>query len=389
MIKLLVKLGILILATISVSVLWQQAQLSVLALSRIDPIPATRVMVSKEHYAEAADYLGFFMGYDYVSQNPEAQLLYRDISNKRESWRYQANKLAEGLVAGTSDEAIGKATGVATDFLVIGDLRDLAKQGVKHTKGEETDKVLVALASLGVIATGAQIASGIGTVATGGVATPTVVGATAAKSSLVALKIARKLGKLKPWLGEAIIKSGKIAKETKSLTTLSGVLGDVSTLSKTRGGCNLLSKTQDTASLKRMATFAETFGSNSATLYHIGGDQVVNAAQQAGKTGKDMIKLAATFGQNGLRTLDKMGAVNFVKYSARASKMVYKGDFFRWLAGLLLMVPTWVLYMTVALGSVIWLPWHHLFRHLKRLGGIQPKQPTIDKALSKHTSTPL
>lgn len=378
MIKLFIKLGILLLAAVSVEVLWQQAQLSVFALSRIDPLPETRAMVLEEHYAEAADYLGFYMNYEYVSQNPEVQALYRDISDKRENWRYQANKFAEGVLAGTSDEVIGKMTGVATDFLVIGDLRDLAQQGIKCAKGEETDKVLVALASLGVIVTGAQVVSGAGTVATGGAAAPTVVGTTAVKSGLVTLKIARKLGKLPPWLGETIVKSAKMAKETKSLAALTGVLGDVSTLAKIRGGFNLLSKTKDAASLKRMAFFAETFGLNSAALYRIGGDLVVSSAQQAEKIGKDIIQLAATFGQSGLRALDKVGVIKYVKFSTRASKMAYKGDIFHLLARLLLMVPAWILYMIVALSAVTWLPWRGLFS--KRLFRRQPKPPTIDNA---------
>ncbi len=367
MIKFPIKLGILLLAAVSAGVLWQQAQLSVLALSRIDPLPETRMMIAEERYAEAADYLEFFMNYEYVNQNPEVRALYREISDKRRSWEYQASKLAEGLLAGTSDETIGKVTGVATDFLVIGDLRDLAQQGYNLAKGEETDAVIAALATIGVIASGAQIVSVAGTAATAGAAAPAAIGTTAAKNGLVVLKVARKLGKLPSWLGKAIVDSVKIINKTKSLDTLSDILGNVNTLSKTRGGLNLLSKANDAASLKRMAIFAESFGPNSATLYRIGEDLVVNIAQEAGKIGKDTIQLAATFGQSGLRILDKVGAIKFVKYSARASKMAYKGDIFNLLARALLMVPTWALYMIVILGGVIWMPWRGLFRLSKRL----------------------
>jgi len=359
----------LLIAAASAGVIWQKEQLHVIALSRIDPLPETRAMVAEKRYAEAADYLGFFMDYEYVSQNPESQLLYRDISKKRESWRYQANKLVEGLLFGTSDEVIGKSTGIATDFLVLGDIRDLVNQGVKHFKGEDTDNVLVALASLGVIASGAQIASGAGTVATGGAAAPTVVGTTSAKGGLAALKVVRKIGKMPSWLSETIVESAKIIKETKKLGALSSILSDVRTLAKTRGGCELLSKTKDATSLKRMATFAETFGSNSATLYRIGGDLAVDIAQESRKTGKDIIELAATFGQDGLRTLDKVGAINFVKYSTRASKMAYKGELLHLLARLLMIVPTWILYVIVAFGGVIWLPWHGLYCIMNRLRG--------------------
>jgi hypothetical protein len=382
MIKLPIKLGILLLAAVSAGLLWQQTKLITLALSRIDPIPETRDLIAKEHYAEASDYLGFFMGYDYVGQTPEAQDLYRDISNKRNSWRYQANKLAEGLFWGTSDETIGKVAGVATDLIVLGDLRDLTKQGVHLAQGEEVDKVLVVLASFGAIATGAQIASGSATVATGGAAAPTMMGATAAKSGLVVLKTARKLGKLPPWLGKTLVKSAKTVKKTKSLKSLNGILGDVTTLAKTRGGFNLLSKAQDAASLRRMAIFAETFGPNSATLYRIGGDMVVNITQQAGNLGKNTIQLAATYGKGGLRVLDRFGAINFVKYSARASKIATKGDGFHLLAKLLLMLPHWILYMLVALGAFIWLPLRTFFNFGIRLRQRPNKKSGIDDSVA-------
>ena len=366
MIKLSIKIGIMLFAAVSAGVLWQQAQLTVLALSQIDPLPETRAMVAAKHYAAAADYLGFFMDYEYVNRNPDAQVLEQNISNKREKWQYQAKKLAGGLFVGTSDENIGQVAGVITDFLVIGDLRDLAKQGVNLAKGEETDKVLIALASIGVIATGAQIASGLGTAATEGVAAPTFIGTTATKMSIIVLKAARKLDKLPHWLSDIIIKSAKTTQETKSLSGLVYILGDVNTLSKTRGGLNLLSKTKDAASLKRMANFTETFGSNSATLYSIGGDLIFNTVQQVGKSEKNTIKLAATYGKGGLRTLENFGAIKFVKYSTRASKMAYKGDILHLLARLLLMFPTWVFYMGIALGAFIWLPWRGVFHFSKR-----------------------
>ncbi len=317
-------------------------------------------MVAEERYADAADHLSFFMNYEYINQNSEAQALSHEIAKRRATLGYKAGKLAEGMYAGTSDETIGQAAGVMTDFFVIGDLRDLAVQGGHLVQGEETDIVMVALASLGVIATGAQIASGVGTIATGGAAAPTVAGVTAAKSGLVVLKTARKLGKLPPWLGKTIVTTAKTAREKKSLGALTDLFGDVNTLAKTRGGFTLLSRTGDIASLKRMASFAETFTFNSATLYRIGGDLIVNIAQHAGTLGKDTIQLAATFGRGGLRVLDKVGAIKFVKYSARAAKIAYKGDIFRLIARLLLSVPSWVLYALIGLGGVVWLPFEHL-----------------------------
>lgn len=93
MFKLPVKLGFLLLAVLAAGVLWQKAELTVLALSRLDPVPETRALIAEKRYAEAADYLGFFMDYDYVSQDPAAQSLHREIELVRGSAAYQAEKL--------------------------------------------------------------------------------------------------------------------------------------------------------------------------------------------------------------------------------------------------------------------------------------------------------
>ncbi|MFE8033077.1 hypothetical protein [Thiohalocapsa marina] len=377
MIKLAIKLVLLLLAAISAGVLWQQNQLLVLALSRIDPIPETRAMIAEERYAEAADYLGFFLEYDYVSSNPEAVALFEQIDETRSAWGYQLDKLGEGLFSGTSDETIGQVASVGTDFFVIGDLRDLAKQGVNLAKGDEVDDVLVALASIGVVASAAQALSGVGTVASGGVAAPAAAGTTAAKSSLIALKTARKLGKLPPWLGKAIIQAGKRAKQSKSLGAFTGLLGDVGTLAKTPGGFRLLGQAQDAAALSRYARFAETFGAQSATLYRIGGDAVVATAQHAGTYGKQTVKLAATYGQGGLRALDKVGAIKFTKFASRGSKMAYKGDLLQLIAKVLLMLPRWVLYALIGLGALVWLPIKPIARLFRRVD--KPASAPVEK----------
>jgi hypothetical protein len=364
MTKLIAKLTLLVIAAIAIGVLWQRSQLAALALTRLDPLPETRELVAQERYAEAADYLAFFMDYPYVQTNPEAQALQREIEAVRDSLGYQAAKLREGLLSGTSDETIGQAAGVATDFFVIGDLRDLTKQGLNWAQGEETDEVIAALAAIGVVASAAQLASAAATVGTAGAAAPSVAATTAVKGGTVVLKAARKLGKLPPWLGKTLIKEAKVVKETRQLDSVAELFGDTYTLAKTPGGLTLLSKTQDAASLKRMAGFAETFGRHSATLYHIGGETVLKTARRAGELGQDTIKLAATYGQQGLHLLDQVGAIKFVKYSARASKIAYKGDLIHLIARLLMQIPTWLLSALAGLGIAVWIPWRWLWNRI-------------------------
>lgn len=367
MLKLSLKLTLLVLSAVSAGVLLQQTQLAALALTRVDPVPDTRAMIAEERYAEAYSYLSFFMDYDYVNQNPAARFLYQDISNKRGSWQYQLNKLGEGLLSGTSDETIGQTASFVSDFFVIGDIRDLTIQSINLAQGEKVDKTLVALASLGVIATVAQIASGAGTVATGGAAAPAVAGTTVAKSALIALKTAKKLNKLPSWLNKTIIQSAKTAKQSKSLGALTDVLGNVNTLAKTRGGFKLMGQAKNAAELRRMAKFADTFGAQSATMYRVGGKVAVEVAQRADKLGKATIKLATTFGQGGLKLLDNVGALKFTKVISRGTKIAHKGDIFHLLAKLLLQLPAWILYLFIVLLAVIWVPWRMLSTFSRRL----------------------
>ncbi|WP_020508465.1 hypothetical protein [Lamprocystis purpurea] len=357
MLKLLFKLTSLLLAAVSAGVLWQQGQLAVLALTRIDPLPEVREMVAAEHYAEAAHYLDFFMEYDYVNQDPAAQALHAQIEQERGRVAYQVEKLKEGLFDGTSDETIGQAVGVASDLFVLGDLRDLTKQAINWGQGAEVDEVIAALAGIGVAATTAQMVSSMATVGTGGAAAPAVGATTAVKGGVIMLKIARKLGKFPSWLGKAVLDGAAAVKRTGRLDAVSDLFGNVYMLAKTRGGFNLLSHTTDASSLRRMATFTETFGDQSATLYRIGGDQALKVAQRAGDLGVATIKEAATFGQGGLRVLDKFGTFSFIKFSARAGKMAYKGDALHLLARLLMSIPNWLLSLLVGLGAAVWMPW--------------------------------
>lgn len=370
MIKLFIKLIMLVLAVVSAVVLGQQAQLSFLVLSRVDPLPEIRTMLAQERYAEAGEYLSFFMDYDYVNQNPEAQHLHKEISTQRSEWTYQLGKLSEGLLSGSSDETIGQAASVAADFFVIGDIRDLAKQGVNLARGEEVDQVLVALSTLGVIATAAQVASGAGTVASAGAAAPAVAGASVAKSGLVALKTARRLGSLPAWLSKKIVTEAKVAQQSKSLVAFSGLLTDVNTLAKTRGGFKLMGQAKNAGELRSMAKFADAFGAQSAAMYRVGGKWAVDVAQRSEKLGKETIKYAATFGRGGLKLLDKVGAVKFTKIASRSSKMAYKGDILQMLIKRLLMLPAWLLYLIIICGVVVWMPWRMLAvlnkRHLRK-----------------------
>lgn len=89
------------------------------------------------------------------------------------------SELWNGFVYGEAENWTGFSAAVASDFVVMGDLRDLYNQAVAYP---DYDAVVVSLAAVGVVATGV-------TVATLGTAAP-------AKWGVSVFKAARKLGKL-------------------------------------------------------------------------------------------------------------------------------------------------------------------------------------------------
>lgn len=324
-------------------------QLAVLALTRTDPLPRTRELVAQERYAEAAQYLDYFMAYGYVRGDPAAQHLAREIATRRESLAYQAGKAAEGVWSGQSDEAVGQAAGVISDFLVIGDLRDLARQGWLYAQGEETDPVLIALASLGVAATAVQAGGAAAAAPSGGATAPAVAAAATAKSGLSALKWLRRANALPGWLGEMLMRAAarlrqqrRLSEMAHELAGLKGTLADVSALAATPGGARLLAATTDAASLSRAARLARAHGARAAVLQDITGAPLAESLALTERMGPAAVQRAATYGRQGLRALNEMGAARFAKYSARAAKVAYKGQALRLAARWLATLPAWL-----------------------------------------------
>ncbi len=145
MLKLPLKLALLLLAVVSGGVLWQQGQLAVLALSRIDPVPETREMVAAGHYAEAAGYLDFFMEYDYVNQDPAAQALHAQIEQELGRVAYQAGKLKEGPPCDLREVSsrLGKSSDLMRRNRLGDQTRGTYRWFAEHCTQETIDAVVV------------------------------------------------------------------------------------------------------------------------------------------------------------------------------------------------------------------------------------------------------
>ena len=342
MLKIFTPVVILLAVTFSLLILEERKTFDLSTLVQINPIPHTKELIQKEKYVEAEEYLSFFMEQAYVKNNPESGRLLKIIQTKRDSYSYQTEKFFEGIVNGGSDEDIGKVSAIASDFLVIGDVRDLSIEGIHYANDQKVDKFIVALSSLGILATATTVYS---------------LGATApVKTSLSLLKYGKKVNKIPSWLQQEVIRYAKIAKETNSLDKLNSLVEPVSKMYNKVGlnqTLNLVKSSKNLKELKALAKFSSRFKQNSHVLLGITHNKALLYANAMLKVSKKSFMLASTYGENGLKGLHRLGESKFLKrvgFYAHLTKTTYKGNFNSLINWLLKNIPNYLLFGTLFLG---------------------------------------
>jgi hypothetical protein len=107
-----------------------------------------------------------------------------------------AKRFATGLVTGNADDVASLSGTVAGDLFVFGDIRDVVREGKHLAMGEDTDRLVLGLATVGLAVTAATYVS------VGGVAP--------VRAGLTLVKDARKVGRL----GEGLTEwAGRSARE--------------------------------------------------------------------------------------------------------------------------------------------------------------------------------
>jgi hypothetical protein len=342
MLKIFTPIFMLLLLLFSLYILNERRTFDVSTLVHIDPLPHTRDLIAQEKYAEAEEYLSYFIAYDYVQKNPQNQQLLDAIKLKREDYGYKAKKFLEGLTKGKSDEDIGKASAIASDFLVIGDVRDLSIEGKHYIDNEKVDNVIVALSSLGLLATASTFYT---------------LGATSPiKTSISVLKYGKKVNKLPSWLSEQLIKEAKISNKTKSVDNLKDLLQPIYKLYDKVGlnqTLNLLKSTRSLKELKSFVTLSTRFGKKSSILLKITKGKAFNYIKHMPKAKNENILYASTYGEKGLKGLSKLGENKFIKrvgFGSNLTKTTYKGNLDSFFNYLLKNIPNSLLYTISLLG---------------------------------------
>jgi hypothetical protein len=111
-----------------------------------------------------------------------------DAVAEENSSSHFAKRFATGLVTGNADDVASLSGTVAGDLFVFGDIRDVVREGKHLAMGEDTDRLVLGLATAGLAVTAATYVS------VGGVAP--------VRAGLTLVKDARKVGRLGEGLAE-------------------------------------------------------------------------------------------------------------------------------------------------------------------------------------------
>ncbi len=333
---------ILTLTSLSLLILEERNTFDASTLVQIDPIPHTKALINEGKYVEAEEYLSYFMAYDYVKNNPEAPQLLQHIKVKRDSLSYKTQKFLDGIIKGKSDEFIGQTSAFASDFLVIGDIRDLSIEGTHYLHDEKVDTLMVSLASLGLLSTAATLKSK-------GVTMPL-------KDTVFILKYAKRANKIPLWLEQNLIKQIRVAKKTKSLTKIQNLLVPIQKLYHQVGltqALKLLSQTHNLKELTRLNQFATRFGKRTPVLLATTHNQALTYLHKMPNVSTKNFLYASTYGERGLKGLEKLGVNRFMQrvgFGANLAKTTYKGNLNTLFNRLLRTIPNSWLYLMSFFG---------------------------------------
>ena len=357
MYKLFYKISLIGIIVLSAVLLYQKHTYAYHTLVRVDPLPHTKALISQEKYMDAQEYLEYFMQFEYVYQVPEAQELLRNIQTKRESFEYRSTKIFEGIYTGTSDEMLGQASAIGSDFFFIGDLRDLAIEGSHYLKDEKVDKVLVSLSGIG-------LAASVTTLFTMG-------GSSVAKGSISVLKLAQKSKSIPLWLQQYLVRQSRQTGKSKSITPMTVLFKNISDIKQTLGLKNtlkILSKTKNINELKAMSKLSKRYGKNTAIMLDLSNAKLLTHSNTLRYYDKNTVQLATMYGGNGFVQLLKGGEKHFIKTTKRMksyAKVGYKGEVWKVFLGLMKHLNNTILIAMLSIAALLLFPFKKLI-YLKK-----------------------
>lgn len=206
-----------------------------------------------------------------------------DAVTEATSTPHLAKRFATGLVTGDADDVASLSGTVAGDLFVFGDIRDIVREGKHLAMGEDSDHLVLGLATAGLAVTAATYVS--------------VGGATPVRAGLTLVKGARKVGRLGegltqwagrsargmvdgPMLQQAVatgsvlrpgqtvtaIKAAFRAEKAGALVRLAKDVGRVGEKAGTRGALDTLRIAEGPKDVARAARLAESSGGQTRAI---------------------------------------------------------------------------------------------------------------------------
>lgn len=197
-----------------------------------------------------------------------------------------AKRFATGLVTGNADDVASLSGTVAGDLFVFGDIRDVVREGKHLATGEEVDRLVLGLATIGLVVTAATYVS--------------VGGMGPVRAGLSMVKDARKVGRLgegltqwagrsarevvdAPVLQQAVAKGSVLrpgetisaikaafrAEKAGALVRLAKDIGRVGEKAGTRGALDTLRIAQGPKDVARAARLAESKGGQTRAILKV------------------------------------------------------------------------------------------------------------------------
>jgi hypothetical protein len=310
------------------------------------------MLISQKKYVDAHTYLRYFMDFEYMKDNKEAQALLKEIATVRSSLNYSSQKIAQGISTGTSDELLGQISAIGSDFFLIGDIRDLALEGTHYFNDEEVDTVIISLSTIGLVASASTLF--------------TLGSSAIAKSAVSILKLAHKSKRIPLWLNTYLLKQSKTIRKTKSLTSVSPLFKTIKQLEKRVGlqeMLKLLSQSTSFKELQAITKLSKRYGSNTNTLLKLSHKKILSHASHLKSSNIKTIKIASSYGSNGFVHLIKGGEKNFITTTKRLkayAKIGYKGEIWKIFLWLMKYLSDTILMLIMAIASLLLLPWKRM-----------------------------
>ena len=222
----------------------------------------------------------------YVPVEPDVAAKVDAAVAEENSTSNTARRFAKGLITGEADDVASLSGTVAGDLFVFGDVRDVIREGKRLVMGEDADRLVLGLATVGIAVTAATYVS--------------VGGAVPVRAGLTMVKDARKVGRLgagltewagssargvvdAPMLQKAVadasiarpgqtisaVKAAFKAEKAGALVRLAKDTGRVAEKAGTKGALDVLRIADGPADVARAARLAESKGSQTRAIIKV------------------------------------------------------------------------------------------------------------------------